>query len=334
MTKVGQAHGINAKEMINRSIAFYQKMFAHTCKMDWETVRTISKDWQGEIESRWPRYYEEMKDGADTALVDILILNIRTEIAFGMFNDGCTSLYWKTKGNTFLAQNWDWMEEQKQNLIILDIASDKIPRIKMVTEAGIIGKIGLNELGVGVCLNAIKVPGCDTTRMPVHLALRLVLESSSADHAVQQLEKVGLAASAHLLIGDKEKAVGLESTAKTILLITEDECGQIFHANHLLLQHEGSVDAGWLADSPCRQRRIQELATRYHTSNDREPGMRDVTCLLDDHDGFPYSICRYEEGPLGMDATLFSIVMDLRGTKATVYLGRPCKPEETLLLNF
>ncbi|KAJ5719219.1 hypothetical protein N7493_007674 [Penicillium malachiteum] len=268
MPKIGQAHGINAREMINRSIAFYQKMFAHTCKMDWETVRTIAKDWQG------------ISDSAETALINILILNIRTEIAFGMFNDGCTNLYWKTKGNTFLAQNWDWMEDQKQNLIILDIVNDKIPRIKMVTEAGIIGKIGLNELGVGVCLNAIKVPGCDTTRIPVHLALRLVLESSSANHAVQQLEKVGLAASAHLLIGDKEKALGLKSSAKTMMFITEDERGQILHANHLLLQHEGSVDAGWLADSPCRQRRIQELATMYGVSTDREPCMMLFVCWM------------------------------------------------------
>lgn len=40
-------------------------------------------------------------------LIDIVILNIRTEIAFGMFNDGCTSLYWKTDRYSFLAQNWD-----------------------------------------------------------------------------------------------------------------------------------------------------------------------------------------------------------------------------------
>lgn len=44
-----------------------------------------------------------ISDGAGLPFVDILALNIRTEIAFGMFNDGCTSLYWKTQSNSFLA---------------------------------------------------------------------------------------------------------------------------------------------------------------------------------------------------------------------------------------
>ncbi|KAJ5125747.1 AAT-domain-containing protein [Penicillium atrosanguineum] len=335
--KIGQAHGVGAQEMISRSISFYQKMFAHTCKMEWSTVRGISKEWQSQIEQKWPKYYNEMQgiaDGAGLPFIDIIILNIRTEIAFGMFNDGCTSLYWKTHNNSFLAQNWDWMEEQKQNLIILDITQDDGPRIKMITEAGIIGKIGFNELGVGVCLNAIKVPGCNSSRLPVHLALRSVLDSPSANDAVRQLEEAGIAASAHILIADKDEAIGLESTAETIRIIKMNEQHQIFHANHLLLDHDGPLDAGWLADSLPRQQRIKKLALKYDPSAGREPGVTDITHILDDHDGFPVSICRYEKGPLGMDATLFSIVMELRGRAATVYLGRPCQPEETVALDF
>ena len=222
------------------------------------------------------------------------------------------------------------MEEQKQNLILLDIKTEDGPRIKMVTEAGIIGKIGMNELGVGVCLNAIKVPGCDTSRLPVHLALRRVLESPSAEQAVSQLQDIGIAASAHILVADSETAIGVESTLKTIKCIPVNQQDRMFHANHLLLAHEGIVDAGWLADSPCRQERIREVAGAFSGEMD----MKGILGLLDDHDGFPFSICRFEEGPLGMDATLFSIVMDLRGGKGTLYLGRPCQPEEIVLLGF
>ncbi|KAF4770467.1 hypothetical protein HAV15_013060 [Penicillium sp. str.  len=305
--------------------------------MEWHTVREIANGWQGEIEQKWPKYYNEIQgiaNGSGLPFIDILILNIRTEIAFGMFNDGCTSLYWKTQTKSFLAQNWDWMEEQKQNLVILDITRDNGPRIKMITEAGIIGKIGLNEFGVGVCLNAIKVPGYNLSRLPVHLALRSVLDSQSADDAARWLQEIGIAASAHILIADKGKAFGLESTAETIRIIGMDKENRIVHANHLLLEHDGPVDAGWLADSPPRQQRIQQLNSEFGSSTDREPDATDITHILDDHDGFPFSICRYEEGPLGMDATLFSIVMELRGRTATVYLGRPCQPEEVILLDF
>lgn len=226
------------------------------------------------------------------------------------------------------------MEEQKQNLVILDITRNDGPRIKMITEAGIIGKIGFNEFGVGVCLNAIKVPGYAVSHLPVHLALRSVLDSPSADNAARQLQEIGIAASAHILIADKDKAFGMESTAETIRVIDMDEENCIFHANHLLLEHDGPVDAGWLADSPPRQQRIQQLASEFGLFTDREPEASDITHMLDDHDGFPFSICRYEEGPLGMDATLFSIVMELRGRTATVYLGRPCQPEEVISLDF
>ena len=227
------------------------------------------------------------------------------------------------------------MEEQKQNLLVLDIVGDTGPRIKMITEAGIIGKIGFNELGVGVCLNAIKAPGRDSSRLPVHLGLRAVLESVSADAAARQLEKVGIGASAHILIADPGKALGLEVTERTTESIRTNGQGQIFHANHLLLPHRGVVDANWLVDSPRRQRRIEQLALKYaRSTGERGPAMADIMSMLDDHEGFPYSICRYEEGPLGMDATLFSIVMELRSKRATVRLGRPCQVEETIDLHF
>lgn len=46
-------------------------------------------------------------DGSGQSLVDIVALNVRTEIAFGKFSDGCTSLAWHSKNNAFLGQNWD-----------------------------------------------------------------------------------------------------------------------------------------------------------------------------------------------------------------------------------
>ena len=57
-------------------------------------------------------------------------------------------------------RNWDWKSSAASSLIALDILAHeptKRPRIKMMTEAGVIGKIGVNEFGVSVMLNALKV---------------------------------------------------------------------------------------------------------------------------------------------------------------------------------
>ena len=99
--------------------------------------------------------------GASVPYASILALNVRTEIAYGMAKDGCTAIYRQAEKSTYLAQNWDWQEEQQENLIGLYIRNPPKPPIAMVTEAGIIGKIGLNGCGVGVCLNAIKALGVD-----------------------------------------------------------------------------------------------------------------------------------------------------------------------------
>jgi len=46
-------------------------------------------------------------EGAGKTLADIIALNVRTEINFGLFSDGCTALSWLHKDASILAQNWD-----------------------------------------------------------------------------------------------------------------------------------------------------------------------------------------------------------------------------------
>jgi isopenicillin-N N-acyltransferase-like protein len=46
-------------------------------------------------------------DGSGKDLLDIVAINVRTEINFGLFNDGCTALSWRTEKRAWLAQNWD-----------------------------------------------------------------------------------------------------------------------------------------------------------------------------------------------------------------------------------
>jgi len=46
-------------------------------------------------------------DGSGKELLDIVAINVRTEINFGLFSDGCTALAWGTEKRAWLAQNWD-----------------------------------------------------------------------------------------------------------------------------------------------------------------------------------------------------------------------------------
>ncbi|KAL4919214.1 acyl-coenzyme A:6-aminopenicillanic acid acyl-transferase-domain-containing protein [Aspergillus aurantiobrunneus] len=318
--EIGHTHGAHAAEEIDRAITFYAKMFAKHSGLDWTQVQDLARDFVDLIKNNWTRYYHELRgiaDGAKRDLIDIIALNVRTEIVFGQFSDGCTSLYYQDDGNAFQGQNWDWDEEQGANLIQLTILQSNLPSIKMITEAGLIGKIGLNSHGVGVCFNAIRAKGLDKTRLPVHFGLRIALESPSAIEAVESIEKIGMASSAHILIGDATTAIGLEFTASTFARLPVNEKGYLVHTNHMLLAHKDIDEPVWLRDSPVRVQTMKDNLAKLGGSL----GWDNFTDLFKDETNYPCSINRAAEG-LSQIATLFNIVMDLKARHAEVTMGR------------
>ena len=245
-----------------------------------------------------------------------------------MFTDGCTALSWKKSSSSFLAQNWDWQQEQQENLILLRIRQSKKPAIEMVTEAGIIGKIGLNSSGVGVCLNAIRARGVDFDRLPCHLALRACLDSWSKDKAMVALRKAGVASACHILVADLNGATGMECSHIDTIELPMSDRGIITHTNHFTRNHAGVEDKMALPDSPVRHERIDELV---ETIEEDSPGFENIGILLNDERDFPTSICR-QQTDTSTVATLFSIVMDLGGKSAWVKIGRPISTKEILEL--
>lgn len=262
----------------------------------------------------------------------VLALNVRTEIAYGLARDGCTAIFWKTDTSSFLAQNWDWQEEQQENLINLSISQEGKPAISMVTEAGIIGKIGLNSRSVGVCLNAIRAEGVDFQRLPCHLALRTCLESTSTEEAVAFLRKAGVASACHILVADSASAIGLEcSNDDMIELATEH--GVLTHTNHYIKLHHGKGDLMTLKDSPTRFERVNQLVHEQTKRLDESGvlGLEDIRSLLKDEEDYPTAICRSRTDDSSL-ATLFSIAMDLENRRAEVVTGKPSSSAEILHL--
>jgi len=305
--------------------------------MDWPSVQSFAIKFQPYLLSSFPHFVEEMKgvaEGAGVGYDDILALNVRTEIAFGSFvSDGCTALSWldEKEGKSFLGQNWDWDTRQAENLMQLKIHLPNGLRIQTITEAGIIGKIGLNSSGVGCTLNAIKAHGVSFTKIPCHLALRTVLSSSSREAAVEILEKEGVASACHILVADVNGGVGLECSSEDVVSIEMDGKGRVLHTNHFLKEHkEGVVEnKEWLRDTGFRLKREEELVEMVEkegVSIERIEGI-----FEDEVEGGGAGICR-KKGENGI-ATLFNIVMDLGERKGRVKVGRPVQPTEILTLN-
>ncbi|KIW06477.1 uncharacterized protein PV09_02914 [Verruconis gallopava] len=331
--QIGTAHGRAAKEAIGRSIDFYERVFRERTGMGWASVEQVAMEYMPLV-LRHRDIFEEVQGvahGSGFNVGAIMAINARTEIMYGLMDEGCTTLAWKpAAGGSWLAQNWDWQVGQKENLVVLDVApSGGRPRYKIVTEAGLIGKIGLNEAGVGVCFNAIQARGVDTDSMPAHVGLKLVMESRSREEAVKRLETLGIGSACTITIADPTGGVALECSARGIERIEMDDRGRVFHSNHFLKPQEGVFDTQMPADTLARLARIIELADDL----EGEPTVDKIRDLFKDEQGFPASICRMNTSE-NVNATLFNIVMDLQKKEALVSVGRPVAPEGELWLRF
>ncbi len=157
-----------------------------------------------------------------------------------------------------------------------------MPNIDMITEAGIIGKIGLNSAAVGVCLNATRAEGVDFSKFPCHLALRKCLNSNSRAEAVETLRSAGVASSCHILVADPQGGTGIECSSVDTILLQMCQRGTVMHTNHFVEEHRGVKENVLLKDSEARLARIGELVKVA------EPDFASIRQLLQDEDGYPY----------------------------------------------
>ena len=100
---------------------------------------------------------------------------------------------------------------------MLNIKQENGQSVQIITEAGIVGKIGINQKGVGCTLNAIKAKGVSFEKLPCHFALRTVLEGESRDAPIAAPEKAGVASACHILVADATGGTGLECSSEDIV---------------------------------------------------------------------------------------------------------------------
>ena len=98
----------------------------------------------------------------------------------------------------------------------------------MITEAGIIGKIGMNGNGVGCTLNAIKAKGVSILEVALSSSPEDVMESVSREAAIATLEKAGVASACHILIADKAGGTGLECSSEDIIRLEMNREGIVY----------------------------------------------------------------------------------------------------------
>jgi len=194
--EIGRGHG----EALRRSIAAALGIYSLALARGEDELRAIGERVAGRVRAFSPDLAEEIggiAEGAGVAAHRIHVLNARSEIMAGA-NDGCTAVF--APGPGVLGQNWDWLELLEPLVAVLRIERSDGARLATLTEPGMVGKIGCNEAGLGVCLNFVYANG-PLDGVPVHVVLRDLLHQRDLAAARARADAAGEGRAANVLVG-------------------------------------------------------------------------------------------------------------------------------------
>ena len=220
------------------------------------------------------------------------------------------------QGDTWLAQNWDWMGRQREALVLLHSRNEAGQRFTTLTEGGMLAKIGMNTQGFALGLNILRSLG-DGLRpgVPVHVLLRHLLGCTSLDEARAELARIGqtlgFGAASNVPCADARGEVACFEVAPAGWGEVQPTRGVVVHTNHFVCESLLTAQAplGLALSSQPRLVTAQQHAAQSHIDqSELENFLRDET---DGH----LSICRSPDmklPPEGRVESVAGVIMNTR----------------------
>ena len=318
--QIGLAHGQILRDRIHDCFAFYTRQLFKNPNFDFEKHGRLYLEAIGNFSPAFETEIRALARGAGMEPWQIAVLNARSEIflqASAEFIHQCTSLYFEEQ--KLLGQTWDWMSSCEDFMVLLDITLENGLRILTLSEAGIIGKIGFNSKGLGVCLNILfgKKP---VDGVPIHILLRSVLESQSLEEARRTLNQASFGCYSNMLIGDASGGWFDYEFAGKSLKEAFYSSKPPAHTNHYLASGEMNEDTPHLDNSVKRFDKARQLSGLCE-----EQTVEAMKKILTDPQGGEDAICkRHTPFFEGLEhGTICSLVMDLPKREMHITHGSP-----------
>lgn len=334
----GRQLGAASAGQVRGSVEVYAETFAHHTGLGWAEVRERAAGFYDPIaayDGEIAREIEGIAAGAAVTVEDVLAINARTEIMFGLSvlpPSECTSFYVgpaaTADGHVLIGQNWDWRTRTSETTILAEIDQGARPSFVMLAEAGLVGKLGFNSAGIGVAANAL-ISDLDRGRpgVPFHVVLRGILNAETLEEAVGAVIRAKRSASANYLIGSSTgHGVNVETGPGGVehAYVTHPEGDVLAHSNNFrcAIAFRDASAGNWV-DSPVRVDTMTEHLRAGHGSH----SLRSIPELLTDHACYPNAICRHPDETqheVERSSTVASWVIDLTEQLASVCNGPPC----------
>jgi isopenicillin-N N-acyltransferase-like protein len=349
----GFQYGTHARDRVRGSLGFYEKVFQAALNVEWSWVRDRVRPFSTAIADFSENIDQEMRglaDGAGIDYEDVLCLNCRTEVLSaatvrsatgrrGRFAGECSAFAAEgpatANGSVIVGQNWDFIPGCEQNTVLLSVEQDDGPNYITLLEAGLLGKMGMNEVGVTLTTNFLVTErDLGEAGLPFHVILRALIESASVAEAVQSLQQMTRSGSANYTLAS---AAGLVLNIETApgagseIAVESPEASVLAHTNHFVSNqflcrspdvYSMALNEG-IGSTVPRLSRLQTLMLQHNGQIDREQ----MQSVLADHQGRPLCLCVHEDldlPPHERCATRAALIMEPASKEMWLAAGNPC----------
>jgi isopenicillin-N N-acyltransferase-like protein len=321
--EIGYQHGEMLAEQIQRNIDFYRPLILGNFADEAQALRTTQR-FKERMRDFKPDYITEIDHIAMGAQVDeplwVYALNARTELALTRTADECTAVVFPQE--QLIGQTWDWSHHLEGNFVVMEIQFPTGHKILQLTEAGIIGKIGMNNRGLGQTLNILWMVDKVLEGVPVHVLLRAILETSTLAEAQRAIERSGQGKASNIIASRAGEAFDVEFAGEESF-IHDIRTEFYVHTNHYLHSPEPIILDQ--TDPMSSQTRYRAAMERLKESTNFT--METLTEVLSDRTYEEYPILRTFEPDsletMGSCGTLATVVMDLKNLRMKVRVGNP-----------
>ncbi len=306
----GLGHGETLRAKIQELVGVWQANLSAGFQLDAGQVihRFLQRtDFVSAIQKWTPDLLDEVRgiaDGCGLSFETMLAFQLIDELWANedlIVGEHCTAIGFPTTAEepAYLGQTLDVETFRDGFQIVLRITDAGSGMEALVAStAGLIGFNGINNKGVGVCVNTLLPLNSRTDGLPVACIVRGVLSCPSTQHACDFLRRIPHACGQNYLIGGPDGVIDLECSANQVVEYRPHERkGVVWHANIPLVNEDHTAGFGAALDkqqsSPyvqCSQARFQCVEQRLKQAP-MKTRLEFIKQTLASRDSLQYPVC-------------------------------------------
>ena len=217
-------------------------------------------------------------------------------------------------GPTWIGQNMDLGAYTDGCQVLLRIApAEGRPAALVFSTAGMIGLMGVNAAGLGVCVNSIPQVPSASEGVPVAFMVRRLLRAIGLAEAAALVQALPHATNQHYLLAEAGAVRAFEASAAGVTEFHPPRPDRVLHTNHPLTEAQGAPEP-----SAARVNTVARLASLTSRLGAGDPGLEDIQAALSAFDDPDHPVCRLRGGDGLISFTTGSMISALRPAPAPV----------------